>query len=215
MRSDASGLVVAGRTDTGVHAAGQVVHFDTEKPLSPNSIRLALNTLLKDDIRVLDVSEVSSDFSARFSAKAREYVYFFTEKRVPLILRDRVARIRFVPDTSDFQKFCQLITGTHDFICFRKKGANEKSTIRTVYHVSIQKVQKYDLYGEPLSVFEFRIIANGFLYRMVRNLLGALFALASSKYSIEDFENFFLGKESIFRYHAASARGLCLYKVYY
>ena len=204
---------------------GQILEFmlkvklytlNQKKTISPYKAKYSLNSVLPDDIRILSFENISSDFNAR-KAKSRVYYYLFTPyENIPLYMTKYLTFINFLPNESLFQKIEKLIVGYNNFINFVKKGSYEKTTFRTIFHISISKKKIKSLYQScEAYYYEFHIVADGFLYRMVRNLVGAFFEVISERQSFSSFQDFFLGKISDFRYHAAPAKGLCLTKVNY
>lgn len=156
----------AGRTDTGVHARCQVVHFDTEAERDERSWVLGTNTALAPGITVLWVRPVSQDFHARFSARRRSYVYRILNRWVrPAIERGRVAWVRQPLEAERMHEAAQRLLGEHDFSSFRAAGCQARSPIRTIHSASVVRR------GHEIS---FEVEANAFVYHMVRNLAGAL-----------------------------------------
>ena len=160
------GVHGSGRTDAGVHAAGQVAHFDTRAQREPRQWLLGINSLLADDIAVSWAKAVDSDFDARRSAKWRRYRYQVLQQPTPSALARR--RCWWVRDTLD----CAAMTaaaaywlGENDFSAFRAAGCQSSSPLRRLMSVSVMR-------SGPLVVLEFK--ANAFLQHMVRNLVGAL-----------------------------------------
>jgi len=163
----------AGRTDTGVHACCQVVHFDTQALRSERSWVLGGNTWLPDGISLLWVSPVAADFHARFSARRRHYRYRILNRWVrPAIDRRRVAWIRHPLDDSAMNEAVGYLPGEHDFSSFRAAGCQARSPVRTVYAASVVRN------GSELW---FDIEANAFVYHMVRNIVGSLIAVGRGK----------------------------------
>lgn len=159
-------LVCAGRTDTGVHAAVQVVHFDTGSVRPLMAWVRGVNSTLPDTIRVNWVVEVNEDFHARFSAITRSYRYLLVNKPVrPAILSGRVGWYHGGLDVDKMQESAALLLGRHDFSAFRAAQCQAKSPVRELLTATVQR------HGDWIS-FDFR--ANAFLHHMVRNLVGAL-----------------------------------------
>jgi tRNA pseudouridine38-40 synthase len=156
----------AGRTDSGVHATYQVVHFDTEAQRSARSWILGANANLPDDVAVLWAVPVLDDFHARFSARARSYDYVLSNRRTrPGLWRNKLSwecRALSVPAMAEA---AQYLLGEHDFTSFRAQGCQAKHPIRTLYRCEVVVV-------EPCIVF--RVEANAFLQHMVRNFVGTL-----------------------------------------
>lgn len=156
----------AGRTDTGVHACCQVVHFDTSAHRSEHGWVLGCNTGLEAGISVLWVRPVSDDFHARFSAVARRYRYRIINRRArPAIERQRAAWVRVPLDADAMHEAAQSLVGEHDFSSFRASGCQARTPVRRIHSVSVQR------HGNELVI---DIEANAFVYHMVRNIAGTL-----------------------------------------
>jgi len=128
----------SGRTDAGVHAFGQVAHFDTNSRINPSKLYNVINRFLPKDIRVLSTEQVSDTFHARFNVKQKTYEYHFYCSEVNLPLLDAThARIRFPFDFNRALQACQAFVGTHDFKGFCGANTKVKDTIRTIYSISL------------------------------------------------------------------------------
>ena len=159
----------AGRTDTGVHARCQVVHFDTVAERSERSWVLGANTHLPAGISLLWVRPVEAGFHARFSARRRRYHYRILNRWVrPALERGRAAWVRHPLDAVLMHAAAQQLLGEHDFSSFRAAGCQSRSPIRTVHSVSVWRCDQ-EVHVD--------IQANAFLYHMVRNIAGALIAI--------------------------------------
>jgi len=159
-------LTCAGRTDAGVHAAGQLVDFETEVLREPASWVRGVNHFLPADVSVSSMTEVPADFSSRFSATSRTYEYWIdnTPSRDPLTAP--LATWVFRPlDLEPMRRAASYLLGEHDFTSFRASACQAKTPVRTV--------QAIDFVREGTMV-GFRITANAFLYHMVRNIVGCL-----------------------------------------
>ena len=163
----------AGRTDTGVHACGQVVHFDSVAPRSDHAWLRGINSNLPADIAIQWVRAVSPDFHARYSALARTYCYVILNRPVRSALdRHRAWQVRTPLDASLMQVAGQFLLGEHDFSSFRAAGCQSKSAVRRVEHLEVVR------HGDYLTV---EVRANGFLYHMVRNIVGSLVRVGSGE----------------------------------
>ncbi|MBO5223826.1 MAG: tRNA pseudouridine(38-40) synthase TruA [Clostridia bacterium] len=172
-------VVASGRTDSGVHAVGQVVHFDTNTAYELVAYVRGTNNYLPDNIRVLKAEEVPDDFHARFSAKRKTYVYVMYEgKEERAIYANRAIRIDKI-DTKKMEEACKYLLGEHDFASFMSTGSDVKTTTRTVYRAEL--IQKDGTY-------EFYVCANGFLYNMVRKIVASLLRVGTGKMSVEEFK---------------------------
>ncbi len=161
----------AGRTDAGVHALEQVIHFDTWANRSERSWVLGTNVNLPPDVNVLWASPVGADFHARFSATARHYRYLIMSRETRSALRrDRAVWVHRELDLDRMRRAARELVGEHDFSSFRALGCQAKSPVRRVYYLDLEQR------GELL---ELRVGANGFLHHMVRNIAGVLMAIGS------------------------------------
>ena len=163
------GIVCAGRTDTGVHATGQVVHFDSEAQRSERSWVLGTNVNLPPDVAVTWAQPVQDDFHARFSAQARQYHYEILNRAFrSAINRDRRVWEHRQLDVARMHQAAQTLLGEHDFSSYRALACQAKSPVRTVHELDVSRV------GQCVTI---RIRANAFLHHMVRNIAGVLIAI--------------------------------------
>lgn len=159
-------VVASGRTDTGVHALGQVIHVDVRSERSQHQWLLGINRYLPDSIAVRWVCEVDDSFHARFSALQRRYVYLLNDNSAPSALRAaHMTRYYRQVSIEAMQAAAKLLCGEHDFSAFRGAQCQAKSPVRTVSHCEV-----YPL-GDCLVI---DIAANAFLHHMVRNVVGSL-----------------------------------------
>lgn len=209
-------VIGAGRTDSGVHAEGQVANYKVAQEIDPDNLKEAINTLLAEDVNIKKVELVAEDFHARYSAKSREYVYFFSNKPVSLVRQDFVSIVKFGPDLSRIKEIEKILLGKHDFVCLRNTGSNEKQTVREILDFKIREISMSDLYGinEADKLFEIYIKADSYLYRMVRNIVGALFEIMRGKRTEADFKAL-LDEQREYKYTTALAKGLSLIRVNY
>ena len=161
--------VCAGRTDAGVHALGQVIHFDSDAARTERAWRLGANTYLPDDVSVAWVREIAPHFHARFSATARSYRYIiFNRDSRPALAAGRATWERRPLDAPRMQAAAQVLLGEHDFSAFRAIECQSKSPLR--------KVERLDVRRESEWV-TIEITANAFLHHMVRNVAGLLISV--------------------------------------
>ena len=173
----ATRVVGSGRTDAGVHAAGQVCHLDGETTIPPHKLRECFNRLLPPDIRVLRSGAAAEGFDCTRGAKRKTYVYiaYFAQTELPLLDR-YAARLPALPDLGAMKKAAELVVGEHDFKAFCASGSSAKTSVRTVYSAEVEKSRTANA-----EVFRIRITGNGFLYNMVRILAGEIFAVGCGK----------------------------------
>ena len=198
----------SGRTDSGVHAKGQVAHFDLDKEKDPAQLLKACNSYLPRDIRVIDIQRTPLDFHARKSAVGKEYRYYITNA-VTQSPFDRLHHLH-VPkklDVAAMQASANLLIGEHDFAAY---SANPKrdidGTVRTIFRFTISKI------GDNISV---RVCGSGFLYKMVRSLTGHLIRVGTGYEEVASTQEILDSKVRTARVESARAEGLFLWQVYY
>ncbi|PZO54151.1 MAG: tRNA pseudouridine(38-40) synthase TruA [Alphaproteobacteria bacterium] len=169
----------AGRTDSGVHALGQVAHVDLEKHFAPSRLCDALNAHLRPHpISVLSAEEVSDEFHARFSAKRRVYLYTILNRRAPpAIARGKVWRLSRRLDVDAMHAAAQRLIGKHDFTTFRDANCQAKSPVKTLDRCDVTRD------GENLHIW---CEAQSFLHRQVRSIVGTLVEVGDAKMSADD-----------------------------
>ncbi len=171
-------VTASGRTDAGVHAAGQVCHFDSESiTVPPEKLPDCLNRYLPDDVRILDGWGADESFDSNRSAKRKTYCYCLYVSRREMPLKERYAvRIDDAPSLEILQQKAKLFEGEHDFKAFCASGSAVKTTVRTVYGVRVEESVTFGL--REIKIF---VTGNGFLYNMVRTMTGELLDLANGK----------------------------------
>jgi tRNA pseudouridine38-40 synthase len=198
-------LAAAGRTDKGVHAKAQVVNFCTASPMEPSRIVHSLNSLLPKTIRISHPVEVTADFHARHSAKAREYRYYLLEE--PSAIYGRFAGCSFGElDVATMQQIAALIVGTHDFSAFAKEDRDNPGRICRVTACKWYR-DKYFLV--------LRISADRFLRSMVRYLVDAMINAGKGRLSVEEFSRMLETGVMTSQLNPAFPGGLFLWKVSY
>ncbi len=201
-------VIAAGRTDAGVHASGQVVHFDCSGPIPIHKWASALNGRLPSSIKVLEAVCVPHDWHACYSAKFRRYRYSIFNGCCPNVFLQNITwhKYRIRLDTKLMKHALNDLIGFHDFVAFQKAGSNRSNSFTTVQEVSICRD------GDVVTV---EIQASGFLYGMVRLLMGQLVAVGEKRLTLEEFKNRWrLGLRSEVK-EAAPSHGLCLIRVGY
>lgn len=213
LTGDTVSVIASGRTDEGVHAAAQAVSFACETSVPAERIPAALAPLLPPSVRPLACRETAADFNARTAAKRKTYVYRLYVSPVPLVHIDRYAlRVETPPRPDVWRRACARIAGTHDFRAFRCLGSSAKTTVRTVYACDFDA---YPAAGTMPPVCEFRITGDGFLYKTVRLLVGALMRLDGGEITEEAFARALDGEEDAVRKVPAPSKGLTLWDVSY
>ncbi len=201
-------LVAAGRTDAGVHALGQVCHFDIQKPTTAYTVRRALNYHLRGKaVKVLFAEEVPQDFSARFSAMAREYEYRILNRIVPPVMDEgRVWHVHHALNIDAMREAANHLLGYHDFTTFRDSECQAKHALRTLDVLDISTTEEY--------VF-FKVVAKSFLHHQVRNMVGTLVLVGRDKWPIARVKTALEAQDRRAGGTRAPAEGLYFKKVYY
>lgn len=198
----------SGRTDAGVHALGQVASFSLNNPIPAENLSRAMNHLLPDSIRVLHVEEAAPDFHARRSALAKTYEYRIWREEICTPFLSRYVYPHPYPLNEDSMKqAAPLFAGTHDFRSLAAAGGEEQqTTVRTVYSSQLHRD------GDCLV---YRVRGNGFLYHMVRNIVGTLLDVGRGNLELDDVSRILKSKRRSEAGPTAPARGLFLVEVEY
>lgn len=200
-------VVAAGRTDRGVHAHRQTLHFDTHACRSKEAFLFGTNYFLPPDIRVQRVSFVPDTFNARFSALTRSYQYRILNMPVDsAILHQRILWYPKKLDHALMHEAVQYLLGEHDFSAFRAQGCQAKSPVRTVLHAEVLRNEETLL---------FNIEANGFLYNMVRNITGSLLAIGTQKKPVAWMQEVLISKDRTLAAMTIPPHGLYFMKATY
>lgn len=201
-------LVVAGRTDSGVNAYGQVAHFDLEKYYDPRRLRHSINHFARPHtIGVIKAEIVDETFNARFSAKTRHYVYkILNRDAVNIINKDLQTTIRHRLDIDAMQKAANYLIGYHDFSSFRASECQSKSPMKTIDTIKIIKDR---------DNIEIHVSALSFLHHMVRNIVGNLLMVGNGTWNPEKVKEILLAKDRKAGGPTAPPEGLYFVKVDY
>ena len=200
-------VVCAGRTDTGVHATAQVVHFDTLAQRSDRSWSLGVNTHLPEDINVTWARVVDDAFHARFSATARSYRYVILNRPLRSALYSRRAWWVYEPlDENAMQEGADALLGKHDFSAFRAAGCGASTPVREITELQLQRHEDWIVIS---------VSANAFLQHMVRNIAGVLVAIGKGEQSPSWAEKVLRGADRTRAGVAAPPHGLTLVSVEY
>jgi len=201
-------IFASGRTDAGVHALAQVMHFDLNKKFLPNQITLGLNHyLIGEEIAILKCELTSQDFHARFSATKRSYCYKIINRLAPTVInRNRAWHVAKNLDLDEMKKAGKFLIGKHDFSSFRDGECQAKTAIRTISEIDITKNDEEIL---------IRVSAKSFLHHMVRNIVGTLVFVGIKKFSADDVKEILASKDRTKSGPNAPAYGLYLEKIDY
>lgn len=195
------------RTDSGVHAKSFFCHFDTDVQIPNEGLVLGLNTILPPDISTLNCYDVPDDFHARYSAKGKLYKYsIFCSKIKDPFLFGRSLMVKSNINLELANEFCELLKGTHNFEAFSSVNRTVTDTVRTVFEC-------YVTFED--NIFNFYVKADGFLYNMVRIMVGTLLEFCSGKISAADIKNSFETGDRRLLGATAPPQGLYLEKVFY
>lgn len=198
----------SGRTDEGVHALGQVAHFDASKELPAEKYQAALNFYLPNDVRVLRCETVSQLFHARKSAKAKTYMYQIYDAPVenPIMRHAAYCTRSSLPLSADaMDAACKYLIGRHDFSAFMSSGSSAKTFTRTIYDASVAREGR---------VITFSVTGDGFLYNMVRIIVGALLKIGKGA-PPETLKNILESRDRRLAPDIAPSHGLYLKNVVY
>ena len=200
-------VICAGRTDTGVHASGQVVHFDTDSERTERGWLLGANTNLPDDVNVSWVAPVPDDFHARFSATSRSYRYLILNRLQRSALhRDRAWWVYEPLDAERMHEAAQRLLGEHDFSAFRAAGCQANTAVRTMLDISVSRD------GDWITL---DVTANAFLQHMVRNIMGTVATVGLGEQSTAWMSEVLESRDRKAGGIAAPAHGLTLVGVAY
>ncbi|MFJ5966037.1 MULTISPECIES: tRNA pseudouridine(38-40) synthase TruA [unclassified Bacillus (in: firmicutes)] len=200
-------VVASGRTDSGVHAKGQVIHFHTPLIIPMERWPFALNSLLPDDIRILKAEEVDESFHARFSVASKEYRYVVsTETHQNVFMRHYACHYPYRLDVDRMKEAATYLIGTYDFTSFCAANTEVQDKVRTIYTLEWKNAS---------DGLEMRVRGNGFLYNMVRIIAGTLLEVGAGKFRPEDVKAMLAARNRKAAGKTAPSHGLYLWEVFY
>jgi tRNA pseudouridine38-40 synthase len=215
------------RTDAGVHALGQVISFKPPFEIPLKRLPAALNSVLPEDIRVLKAEKAEKREKRKkrekggkgekvFDARAKTYEYLiFNGEVMPPHLRRFAWHVRPKLDLSAMRRAAKILVGKHDFSSFCAAGGDDKNFVRTIYKIIIRK-KTIRIWGlEKVPVISLVFVGNGFLYKMVRNMVGTLLEVGLGKKRVSDVKKILQAKDRRLAGRTAPAQGLCLIRVKY
>lgn len=199
----------SGRTDSGVHAVEQVAHFDTKSKISLDGMVLGANTHLKN-VKILWAKEVDKTFNAQKTAKKKTYEYICYVSKIELpLFTGRATRLDKLPNIKAMQQAASYLVGERDFTSFCAAGSALENKVRKVLEIKITKSELL------VPIIKFSVTGNGFLYKMVRNIVGTLLEVGSGKRAPEEVKEILDAKNRKLAGKTAPAEGLYLKRVEY
>ena len=200
-------LHASGRTDAGVHAFKQMVHFDTTSHLPCDKYPQIINPLLPNDVSIIKSERVDDDFHARFNVKKKTYMYKCYKSNVARpLLEDFAYRISYDVDIEKMKKAAEKLVGKHDFTSFKKASDKKKDCVRTIFNIDIT---------ESNENIEFVVCGSGFMHNMVRIIVGTLLDVGRGKLSVEAVDDMLKNKNRCLAGVTLPAHGLYLKDVEY
>lgn len=176
----------SGRTDTGVHALGQVIKVTMPLEIKPSSLVKAMNSHLPDDIKVLSAEDSNLDFIPTVHARSKEYHYrFSTEDILSPFAQELIAHYPYEIDLEKMREACKVFVGEHDFTNYYCEGTPVSSFVREIYECEILEVPASELFP---SYFVFKVVGNGFLKQMVRLMMGTIWRVGRGKISLLELQ---------------------------
>lgn len=197
----------SGRTDRGVHAVHQVAHFDIQTSVPVDKMPQIINAHLPDDISITAIEVVPEDFHARYDVREKTYCYVIDNQRYPRILHKRFAwHIPQILDIQAMVKASRYLIGEHDFTSFCSSKTEVQDKVRTIYDIGISAEDE---------IVRFYVKGNGFLYNMVRTIVGSLVEVGKGRESPEAIETILEAKDRTQGLPTAPPQGLILWNILY
>lgn len=200
-------LMGSSRTDAGVHARGFVANFKTESKIPADKFREAINHKLPEDISIIESKEMKEDFHSRYNAIGKTYSYTIINRAAKAaICKNYLYQVKFDLDVDLMKEACKEFIGTHDFSAFKSSGSSVKSSIRTITDLHIV---------EENNIIKIYVTGDGFLYNMVRIIVGTLIMVGNKKIDLKDIKSIIESKDRGRAGFCVPPQGLTLEKVYY
>lgn len=200
-------LIGSSRTDSGVHAKGMVANFLTDSRVPADKFREAINTKLPDDIAIIKSEEVDKEFHARYDSKGKTYCYTIINRFEKVSLyRNYSYHVREVLNIEEMKKACNYFIGTHDFSAFKSSGSSVKTSVRTIKDLHIENDN---------NIIKIYVTADGFLYNMVRIIVGTLINVGRGKTPATSIVDIINKKDRTLAGDCVPPNGLILKEVYY
>ena len=209
-------IISSSRTDSGVHALHNVVNFQVKTKIPVAKIKSALNGLLPKEIRIVKVETKPKSFNARYDAKKKTYEYLiYNGDEVPPQILGKVWHVRKKLDLKAMRQAAKYLVGKHDFSSFCASRSDDKNKIRILHKLVISHSSLVIWKGNPISVIRNQLEGNGFLYKMVRNIVGTLVEVGLGRRSPSEIKQILKAKHRKKAGRCAPAPGLCLIQVSY
>ena len=203
-------IYMSGRTDSRVHAYGQVLHFDTDLNIPTDGWVKAINAMIPKDIRIVSAKVVNDEFHVRYNSIKKTYIYkLYLGREIDPFLINYVGQHKFNFNFDKAKETLQYFIGEHDFSSFCSKNTSVEDKVRTIYSFKMDRDNQND------NIIKFEITGNGFLYNMVRIIIGTIQDVAAGKYEPEYIQEILDKKERSFAGPKADASGLYLKEVLY
>jgi tRNA pseudouridine38-40 synthase len=200
-------LIGSSRTDTGVHALYQVANFKTKTKIPPEKLPYALNAVLPEDVVVIKAQEVDKSFHARYSARSKRYRYLILNRQFPMpTMRNYCWHVPYPLDVEAMKKASFFLKGTHDFSAFKASSTKKVNPVKTIYDLSVEKNDE---------IIKIEVEANGFLYNMVRIIVGTLVYVGLGKIKAGDIPAIIESKDRTKAGITAPPQGLYLIRILY
>lgn len=207
-------IIGASRTDSGVHALGNVAVFDTETKIPPEKIAIALNHYLPEDIRVQHSEEVAMDFHPRFCDSKKTYEYRILATKIAVPTQRRYSyHVYHELDLTKMREAAACLVGTHDFSAFCSAGSQVKSKVRTIEDIAV--LEEPFNFGNGGKIIKIRVSGNGFLYNMVRIIAGTLVEVGLGRRTAEQIKEALASGERQLAGPTAPPQGLMLLEIKY
>ena len=209
-------IISASRTDAGVHACQQVISFNLINSIPVKKIIAALNSVLPKDIRALKAQAVKKSFNARYAAKSKEYEYLIYNGQIlPPFLLKLAWQVKPKLNIAAMKKAAKILQGKHDFSSFCAARSDDKNFARKIHKFVIRHSSFVIWNNTGFKLISIRIVGNGFLYKMVRNMVGTLVELGLGRITVAEVRRILLAKDRRKAGRTAPAQGLCLVKINY
>lgn len=199
-------IYASGRTDAGVHSLGQTFHANINKDINIGKFVYSINSLLPNDIHIIDVKEVNDDFHARYDVKRKIYSYYINVGEFDVFNEDKMYQFLRPLDIKKMNECLKIFLGEHNFQNFTSKDEDENNFIRTIYDAKL---------SEDKDIIKITLEGNGFMRYMVRFIVGTLIEVGLGKISVEEVKNILESKTRKIISYKSPACGLYLEKVIY